>query len=150
MPQMKVGPGTMVTMDYTMPLDSGQIVDSSEGRDRLVVHFGQGQVIPGLERELAGLQSGDEKEIRVEPEDAYGVRQSEAIHQIRLDRFPEDITPTVGMHLTVREPRGEDVLLNITAVSGSEATADCNHPLDGETLTFSVTVRNVQPTGNER
>ena len=147
---MKVGPGTIVTMDYTVRLNSGQIVDSSEGRDPLVVHFGQGQIIPGLERELAGLQSGDEKEVRVEPGDGYGARQSEAIHRIPLDRFPEDITPAVGMRLTVRGPRGEDVPFTITAVSGGEATVDFNHPLAGETLTFLVTVRNVQSTGNDR
>ncbi len=57
---MQVGPGTTVTIDYTLRLDSGQVVDSSNGRDPLVFHFGQDQIIPGLEREMAGMQSGDQ------------------------------------------------------------------------------------------
>ena len=141
---MQVGPGTIVTMDYTLRLDSGDVVDSSEGRDPLVFHFGRGQVIPGLERELAGLQSGDQKEIQVGPEDGYGTREAGAIHEIPLDRFPQNITPEVGMRMTVKGPQGEVMLFTIIAVSESNATLDFNHPLAGERLNFSVTVRDVR------
>jgi peptidylprolyl isomerase len=134
-------------MDYTLRLDSGEVVDSSDGGDPLVFQFGQGQIVPGLERELAGLQTGDEKEVRVTPEEAYGVRQPRAAHQIPLDRFPTDITPAVGMRLTVRGPQGEEVPFTIAAVSDGQATLDFNHPLAGETLTFSVIVRKVQSSG---
>jgi FKBP-type peptidyl-prolyl cis-trans isomerase 2 len=147
---MKVGPDTIVTMEYTVRLDSGEIVDSSDGGDPLVFHFGQGHVIPGLERGVTGLQSGDKKEIRVAPEEAYGTRHLGAVHQIPLDRFPQDITPAVGMRLTVRGPQGEDVPFTVTAVSDTQATVDFNHPLAGEALTFSVTVREVRSNQEDR
>jgi FKBP-type peptidyl-prolyl cis-trans isomerase SlyD len=147
---MQVGPGTIVTMDYTLRLDSGDVVDSSEGRDPLVFHFGRGQVIPGLERELTGLQSGDQKEIQVGPEDGYGTREAEAIHEIPLDRFPQNITPEVGMRLTVKGPQGEEMPFTIIAVSESNATLDFNHPLAGERLNFSVTVRDVRSADGGR
>lgn len=104
---MEIGPNTIVTMDYTLRLDSGEVVDSSEGNDPLVFQFGGGQ--------------------------------------IPLDRFPEDITPAVGMRLTVRGPQGEEVPLTIAAITDGQATLDFNHPLAGEPLTFSVTVREVRP-----
>ena len=69
---MQVGPGTTVTMEYTVRLDSGEVVDSSDGRDPLTFQFGQGEVISGLEREIQGMQTGDQKEVRVAPEEAYG------------------------------------------------------------------------------
>lgn len=147
---MLVGPDTIVTMDYTLRLDSGEVVDSSEGREPLVFEFGQGRIVPGLERELTGLQSGDQKEVRVSPEEGYGSRRPEAVHQIPLDRFPEDITPAIGMRLTVRGPQGEEVPFTISSVSDDSATLDFNHPLAGETLTFSVTVRDVQGAGGSR
>jgi FKBP-type peptidyl-prolyl cis-trans isomerase 2 len=147
---MQVGPGTIVTMDYTLRLNSGEVVDSSDGREPLVFNFGQGDVIPGLEREMTGMQSGDQKEIGVEPEEAYGPREAGAIQTIPLDRFPEDIAPEVGMHLTVRGPRGEEMPFTIIALSEDEATLDFNHPLAGEYLNFSVTVRDVQSTGGGR
>ncbi len=147
---MRIGPNTVVTMDYTLRLDSGEVVDSSEGREPLVFQFGQGQIVPGLERGLAGLQSGDQKEVRVAPEEAYGSRESGPLHQLPLDRFPEDITPEAGMRLTVRGPQGEEVPFTVTAVSDGRATLDFNHPLAGETLTFSVTVRDVRLAGGGR
>lgn len=142
---MEIGPNTIVTMDYTLRLDSGEVVDSSEGNDPLVFQFGRGQIIPGLERELAGLKMGDQKEVRVAPEEAYGSRQLRGVHQIPLDRFPKDITPAVGMRLTVRGPQGEEVPFTIAAIADGQATLDFNHPLAGETLTFSVMVRDVRP-----
>lgn len=147
---MRIGPDTLAAVDYTLRLNSGEIVDSSEEGDPMVFQYGRGQVIPGLERELAGLQQGDQKEIRVAPEDAYGPRQAEAVHQIPLDRFPEDLRPAVGMRLTVRGPQGEEVPFTIVAVGDNSATLDFNHPLAGETLIFSVTVRDVRTTGGSR
>jgi peptidylprolyl isomerase len=147
---VQVGLGTIVTMEYTLRLDSGDVVDSSNGRDPLVFHFGQGQIIPGLERALAGLQSGDQREIRVAPEEAYGARETAAIQEIPLDRFPADIKPEVGMRLTVQGPQGEAMPFTIIAVSEKKATLDFNHPLAGEILNFSVTVRDVRSAGGGR
>jgi FKBP-type peptidyl-prolyl cis-trans isomerase 2 len=147
---MQVGPGTIVRMDYTLRLDSGAAVDSSEGQDPLVFHFGRGQIIPGLEREMTGMQSGDQKEICVAPGEGYGLREPGAIQKIPLDRFPEDITPEAGMRLTVRGPRGHEMPFTIIAVSEDQATLDFNHPLAGENLNFSVTVRDVHSAGGGR
>ena len=147
---MQIGPNTTVTIDYTLRLDSGEVVDSSDESDPLTFTFGQGQIIPGLERELVGLQNGDQKEIRVAPEEGYGERQTEALQQIPVDRFPTDIAPEPGMRLTVKGPQGDEVPFTIVAVADGKATLDFNHPLAGETLTFSVIVRDVQADGGRR
>lgn len=147
---MQVGPGMIVTVDYTLRLDSGEVVDSSDGTEPLVFQFGQGQVIPGLENGMTGMRTGDQKDVRVAPEDGYGARQPGAMHKIPLDRFPEDMKPAVGMRLTVRGPQGEEMPFTVSAVSHDEATVDFNHPLAGETLTFSVTVRDVRSAGGGR
>lgn len=147
---MRIGPNTTVTMAYTMRLDSGEVVDSSEGEGPLVFEFGQEQIIPGLERGLLGMQNGETKEIRVAAEDAYGARRTEAVQQVPLDRFPEDVTPTIGLRLSVRGPQGQEVPFVITGVSDSHATLDFNHPLAGEALTFSVTVVDVRAGGGSR
>lgn len=147
---MQIGPNTTVTIDYTLRLDSGEVVDSSSASEPLTFAFGQGQIIPGLERELVGLQNGDQKEIRVTPEDGYGERKNEALQQIPTDRFPADITPQPGLRLTVRGPQGEEVPFTIVAVADGMATLDFNHPLAGEALTFSVTVRDVKAEGGRR
>lgn len=147
---MQIGPNTTVTIDYTLRLDSGEIVDSSSESGPLTFTFWQGQIIPGLERELVGLQNGDQKEIRVTSEEGYGERQTEALQQVPVDRFPTDITPEPGFRLTVRGPQGEEVPFTIVAVADGKVTRDFNHPLAGEALNFSVTVRDVQAEGGKR
>ena len=148
---MVVGPNTVVTREYTLRQDSGEVVDSSEGKEPLIFAYGQEQIIPGLERGLAGLQPGEQKEIRVDVEAAYGPHRPAAVQEIPLDRFPEDITPTLGLRLSVRGPRGEEVPFVISGVSETHATLDFNHPLAGESLTFAVTVVGVQAgNGDER
>jgi FKBP-type peptidyl-prolyl cis-trans isomerase 2 len=147
---VEIDPNTTVTIDYTLRLDTGEVVDSSVESQPLVFQFGQGQIIPGLERELGGLQNGDQKEIRVTPEEGYGSRQAEAVQKIPIDRFPTDIRPAPGMSLTVRGPQGEEVPCSIVAVADGMATLDFNHPLAGETLTFSVTIQDVQVAGGSR
>ena len=147
---MQVGPNTVVTMNYTLRLDSGEVVDSSEGKEPLNFTYGQEQIIPGLERGLAGMQPGEQKVIRVEAEDGYGPRRTDAVQEIPLDRFPDDITPTPGLRLSVRGPQGEEVPFVISGVSETHATLDFNHPLAGEPLTFAVTVMDVKTNGDEK
>ena len=141
---MRIGPGTTVTMEYTLRLDSGEVVDSSVGKEPMTFEFGCEQIIPGLERGLAGLVRGDTREIRVTAEEAYGERRPEAVQEVPLDRFPEGVTPEVGLHLELRNPQGSEIPFVITGVSDSHATLDFNHPLAGEALTFAVTVMDVQ------
>jgi len=114
----------------------------------LTFDFGRSEIIPGLERELLGLQRGDTREIRVAAKDAYGERRPEALQEVPLDRFPEGVTPTVGLRLGLKNPQGEDIPFIVTGVSESHATLDFNHPLAGEPLTFAVRVLNVQESGN--
>jgi FKBP-type peptidyl-prolyl cis-trans isomerase 2 len=147
---MQVGPNTTVTMEYTLRLDSGEVVDSSEGKEPLTFEFGQEQIIPGLERGLVGMRRGDATQVRVAAEDAYGARRPEAVQEVPLDRFPEGVKPTVGLQLGLRNPQGEEIPFVVAAVSDSHATLDFNHPLAGEALTFAVTVVDVQASGGSR
>ncbi len=147
---MQVGPNTTVTLDYTLRVGSGEVVDTSEQSTPLTFDFGKGQIIPGLERELTGLRIGDQKEVYVAPEEGYGPRDPEASLEIPLSRFPDNITPAVGMSLTMQGPKGGEVPVTIVALSDKAATLDFNHPLAGKALQFSVTVRDIRATDGAR
>ncbi|MFB3818157.1 MAG: peptidylprolyl isomerase [Candidatus Methylomirabilales bacterium] len=143
---MRVGPNTTIAIDYTVRLESGEVVDSTEGGSPLVFHFGREEIIPAVERELTGLGAGDRRDILVPPEEAYGPRRPEAVQRVPLDRFPAHVTPAPGMRLVVRDPDGGELPVTVRGLSESHATLDFNHPLAGERLRFSVQVVEVQPT----
>lgn len=131
--------GNTVQIDYTLTVD-GEIVDSSQGRGLLKYVQGEGQIIPGLERQLTGLNVGDSGDVTVSPEEGYGPVNAEAFIEVTREQLPEDVTPEVGMLLRGTSPEGEPFRAQVHKIEGDGITLDLNHPLAGKTLLFNVTV----------
>ena len=134
----------VATVHYTGTLpETGEVFDSSEGRDPLTFLVGHKQMIPGFEEELMGAKKGERRTFTLEPERAYGQRMQEAIQTIPKDMFG-DIEPEVGMILM------SDVgPFSVAAVDGDTITVDFNHKLAGESLEFSVEVIDLRPASEE-
>lgn len=136
--------GMAVAIDYTLTVD-GTVVDSSEGRGPLRYTQGRGEIIPGLERQLAGLHAGDHKDVAVAPEDGYGPVDPEAYMAVSRSQLPVDVTPEVGMVLRGTGQDGRPFRARIHEIGEESVTLDLNHPLAGKTLLFAVTVVEVTP-----
>ena len=141
---LTVGPNRVVTFDYVLRLESGEVVDSSEGQEPLTYLHGHGNIIPGLERQMEGMEVGEEREIVVEPEEAYGPYIEGQDIQVPLSEFPPGLVPEVGMGLLVETPDGQQVPYFVTEVADGMARLDPNHPLAGQRLHFQVRVVNVR------
>ncbi|MDP6865674.1 MAG: peptidylprolyl isomerase [Candidatus Poseidoniaceae archaeon] len=134
----------VASVHYTGTLpESGEVFDSSEGRDPLTFLVGHKQMIPGFEEELMGAEKGERRTFTLEPERAYGPKIAEAIQQIPSEMFG-DITPEPGM--TLMSDVGP---FNVVSVDGDTVTVDFNHKLAGETLQFSVEVVDVRAASEE-
>ncbi|MGB1797646.1 MAG: FKBP-type peptidyl-prolyl cis-trans isomerase [Candidatus Poseidoniaceae archaeon] len=134
----------VASVHYTGTLpESGEVFDTSEGRDPLTFLVGHQQMIPGFEEELMGAQKGERRTFTLEPERAYGEKIAEAVQQIPAEMFG-DITPEPGM--TLMSDVGP---FNVVSVDGDTVTVDFNHKLAGETLQFSVEVVDVRPATEE-
>ena len=64
--------GSRVKVHYTGKLDDGTIFDSSEGREPLAFTIGLGQMIPGFEQGVVGMEVGETKVVQITAEQAYG------------------------------------------------------------------------------
>lgn len=138
---MKVADDLVVSMHYTLKLDDGQIVDSSDGGDPLEFLQGFGQIIPGLEKELYGMAVGDNKKVVVAAADGYGEVDPEAFQSVPRAIFPEDLELVEGMGLRMRDQdSGQLVETYVAEVGPTEVLLDFNHPLAGEELTFDVEI----------
>jgi FKBP-type peptidyl-prolyl cis-trans isomerase SlyD len=141
---MKVENGTVVSVDYELHLGDGKVVDASAPDSPLSYIHGEGQIVPGLERALEGLGTGDSKQVVVQPEDGYGVHDARGLQEVPRSAFPADVEPKPGMELTAQAPTGETVPLVIREVKPESVVIDLNHPLAGRTLHFAITVRDVR------
>jgi peptidylprolyl isomerase len=102
--------GDTVRVHYTGKLDDGSQFDSSAGREPLEFAIGSGQVIPGFDAAVAGMNVGESRSVRIPAEDAYGARQDELISEVPRSALPADLEPTVGMPLQAQGPdRGLDL-----------------------------------------
>ena len=134
----------VASVHYTGTLpESGEVFDTSEGRDPLSFLVGHQQMIPGFEEELMGAEKGERRTFTLEPERAYGEKIAEAVQQIPAEMFG-DITPEPGM--TLMSDVGP---FNVVSVEGDTVTVDFNHKLAGETLQFSVEVVDVRAATEE-
>jgi FKBP-type peptidyl-prolyl cis-trans isomerase SlyD len=145
---VQISDGKVVTLHYTLKVDE-EVVDTSEGREPIQFIQGKEQIIPGLEAELYGMESGDSKQVVVEPKDGYGEIQPEAGLEVPKDEFPEEIPLEAGTELQLRNQNGEIINARIDTVGSENVHLDFNHPLAGKDLHFDVTVVDVQEASND-
>ncbi|MBU0470038.1 MAG: peptidylprolyl isomerase [Nanoarchaeota archaeon] len=138
---MPVKKGDKVKIEYTGTLDDGTVFDASERHGKpLEFEVGSGQVIKGFDEAVLGMEKDEEKEINLQPEEAYGQLRSELNKKVPREQLPKDQEPKAGMILLVGLPNGQQIPARITEVSDSEVTIDLNHPLAGKALNFKIKV----------
>jgi peptidylprolyl isomerase len=140
---MPVKSGDTVRVHYRGTLADGTQFDCSEGREPLAFTVGLGQVIPGFEAALVGLEVGDKITVTIAPEDAYGPRHEELRHTVSKDDFATE--PYLDGLVNLVSPDGDELVGRIVEIEGDKVTLDFNHPLAGEALTFELELVDVDP-----
>ncbi len=62
---MAITQDSVVTLHYTLKDDAGEVLDSSSSGEPLAYLHGHGNLVPGLERELAGKAAGDKLSVKI-------------------------------------------------------------------------------------
>ena len=153
MTEITIDKNVVARVHYTGTLpDTGEVFDSSEGRDPLAFLVGHGKMIPGFEEEMMGASQGERREFTLEPERAYGHPIEDLITDFPKDQFAQleqsGVEIEVGMTLVAQTFQGPAPFM-VTAVNDDTITADSNHAMAGKTLCFSVEVVEVRQATEE-
>lgn len=140
---MQITSGKVVSIDYTLTSDGGEVIDSSEGGQPLVYLHGNGQIIPGLEKALEGKEAGAELTVKVEAAEGYGLKDEKKLIVVPRDRIDGTGELKEGMQLQASNGGGMQIV-TVVKIAGDEVTIDANHPLAGVNLNFDVKVRDVR------
>ena len=130
--------GDTVKVHYTGRLEDGTEFDSSTGREPLEFKLGDGEVIPGFEQAVEGMDVDESKTVMIPADDAYGQRRDDLVMDVGRSEFPEGVDPEVGQRFRVRQKDGHEITVVVTDVGESQVTLDANHPLAGKDLTFEI------------
>ena len=133
-----------VKVHYTGKLKSGEVFDSSKERDPLEFKVGSGQLIPGFDQAVEGMEVNEKKTIDIPSEKAYGASNPDLVRNVSQDQLPEDIEPEVGQTLVASGPEGQETRLVVTEVHDEHIVVDANHPLAGKDLVFDLELVSIE------
>lgn len=140
---MQIQDKAFVAIEYSMALDSGQVVDETAPGKPLTYIHNTGQMLPGVESNLEGLGANQSIQFTVEAEEGFGQPRDELLRPVPRDRFPEGADIRPGMAFQSVGPDGQMTFV-VKEVDGDTITVDLNHPLCGERLHFDVRVVEVR------
>jgi FKBP-type peptidyl-prolyl cis-trans isomerase SlyD len=141
---MPIADNDVVTFHYTLKGDSDEVIDSSAGGEPLAYLHGHGNIVPGLERELAGKGVGDRLQVRVPAAQGYGEYDRALVQKVPRRALKGIANLRVGLRLQA----GNQAVM-VTHIAGDMVTLDGNHPLAGKNLNFDVEIKAVRPATEE-
>ncbi len=133
---MTIAADRVVSIHYTLKNDAGEVLDRSQADAPLTSLHGHGNLIPGLERELAGKNTGDRLQVRLLPAEAYGEYDPKLVQRVPRRELKGIRDVRVGMQLQTHGAR----VVTVTQLTGDLVTLDGNHPLAGQHLNFEVEI----------
>jgi FKBP-type peptidyl-prolyl cis-trans isomerase SlyD len=137
--------GSVVSLQYSLSEENGDLIESNKGKDPLKYTHGTKQIVPGLEKELTGMKVGGEKRVKVKPEDGYGLVNSKAFQEVPKEQIPGN-GMKVGATLAAKGPQGQEIPVRIHEIKEKTVVLDLNHPMAGKTLLFDIKILDIQPS----
>ena len=138
--------GKFVSVTYTGTMTDGEVFDSCETGSPLEFQTGSGQLIKGFEDAVMGMALNEKKTFTIQPEDAYGMRNEDSVHEFPKAELPEGVDPKVGDTVAFSTSEGQQIPAQLVKMDDTTLTFDMNHPLAGETLTFEIEVVGINDT----
>ncbi len=144
---MKIAKATIVTMEYRIETDKGELIESSVGKGAPIqFHFGKGKMLPGLEKRIEGMEGGMEKEFDIPPEEAFGAKDSGPVREMEKSEFPKDTVFRSGEKFSARLPDDVgNVIFEIVENKATSVVVRFHHPHEGKTLRCKVKIIAVKP-----
>jgi FKBP-type peptidyl-prolyl cis-trans isomerase 2 len=141
---MEVAAGRVVTLEYTVRVADGTLVDSTGQCGPIAILHGSEQLFPALEARLVGLRPGDTREIRIPAEEAFGPHNPGLIRMLPRERLPAELVLEVGTDYRIKAPEGRTLRFRVLALTATEVQADFNPRHAGQELLATVTIVDVR------
>jgi len=136
---------TKVSLNFSITLDTGEVVDSNFDREPASFVMGDGSLLPGFEACLVGMKGGEEGVFTINPEQDFGEPQEANYHAIPRHTFSNDSELEVGMVFSFADAAGGELPGVVDSFDEDTVRVNFNHPLAGRTLRFEVKIDRVEP-----
>lgn len=141
---LRIGPDKAVTLHFALKLDNGDVVDSTFDKKPATFKVGDGNLLPGFEQALYGLQAGDRRTLSIAPEQGFGQPNPQNVQVMPRSQF-QDMELSEGLLIIFNDAANTELPGVVKTFDAQQVTIDFNHPLAGKALAFDVEVIDVQP-----
>jgi FKBP-type peptidyl-prolyl cis-trans isomerase SlpA len=145
MRELAIGPGTKITLHFSLQLDNGEMVDTNFERDPATFTVGDGNLLPGFEKALFGMLEGEHKTLLIKPEDGFGQRNPNNIQDIARTQFSPDLELSEGLMLSFADAQKTELPGVVVSFDEDVVVVDFNHPLAGRDILFEVAILKIEP-----
>ena len=143
--ELNITPNTKVSLNFSITLETGELVDSNFDRAPVSFVMGDGSLLPGFEARLLGLKPGDEASFTISPEDGFGEPQEANYQDVPRHTFSKDSEVEIGMVFSFADAAGGELPGVVDSFDEDTVRVNFNHPLAGRTLRFEVKIDRVEP-----
>lgn len=134
---------SLVLMHYSITLTNGSIIETSFDDEPVQITMGNDDVTDGMELAIYGLKEGDTQTLTLTPEQGFGVRDDDNVHDMPLSDFPQDMPPEVGLSYSFESPDGDEIPGTVVSLKDDTVEIDFNHPLADQEIVFTVNILGV-------
>ena len=141
----KAEDGSKVKVHYKGTLNDGTVFDNSYDRgEPIEFQVGADTMISGFNDAVVGMAVGEKKKVSLEPAQAYGPVNPDALSEVSKENFPSDFDFKEGQVVQGQNDDGQPVVGTITEVKENVVSMDFNHPMAGQSLNFEIELVSVQ------
>jgi peptidylprolyl isomerase len=130
--------GDTVTIHYSGQLEDGTIFDSSLRSGPLRFTVGAGEVMPGLDQAVVGMQPDEVKRVAIPAEQAFGLYHNDLVVEVERDEIPMPSQPESKQYTELPKKYDRPLAVEIEEESGVNAKVDANHPLAGHDVVLTI------------
>lgn len=143
MSEQRIGQNSTVTLHFALKFDSGDVIDSNFDKDPATFTIGDSSLLPGFERKLFGLKTGDKRTFAIQPEEGFGTPNEQNVQVMPRSQF-DSMELDYGVLVIFKDAAGAEMPGVVKEFSDQQVTVDFNHPLAGKVITFDVEIIQVQ------
>lgn len=129
-----------ITLHFELALGDGSVVDSTFDRKPASFQYGDGSLLPAIEKKLLGMSAGQRQTFELKPEDAFGQRNPANIQRFDRSDFAPGMDLSEGAVLSFADARKAELPGVVQQITDDEVVVDFNHPLAGRTLRFTAEI----------
>ncbi len=145
MNKLSIGPNTRVTLNFSLKLEDGSVIDSNFDQPAVSFVIGDGSLLAGFENKLLGLEAGQSGSFLVLPEQSFGQPNPSNLQEFDRDSFAADVELKPGLVMSFADASQSELPGVVKTFSEDKVMIDFNHPLAGRNIVFDVAIAAVEP-----